>query len=628
MATLLIPTSTHILMATINIYTLKIFIVLFATVSSLCLATINLGYLLAFSRRVGSLWHTSPALILFFAGSLGLAVLLQQLRLSLASQIDEKSLRRALIRSLLPNTRWGAHQPTVTHPTSPPLGTVRVDLDAFERLTQDRQRLHVKATQLEASAASLRNRIWFLENASATFRADITKHAEDYNELAKDHAELLEVKDALVRERDHVVAERDGMADKIVALHAENDTLRASKAGLTEDLEELQTETEELIDGKESIMVEKMVLEQKLALAEATAHKTTADLQKSQERRQMLEAQVAVKQEAVNDLMDELQGLKEDLRKAKRSWCDAQSEIDDLRSTNDAVVEESDALKIALETLRRTTVPRTELEGLQRSTVPKTELDALRRATAPLSDMHALTAELQATKDALDALRAAQDSLFRCPVACTALRTSADALGRTLAERDAEVAQLTAAFGACDARDAEMTASLAERDTYIAGLERVVEYLKLAPPSRSGATPSPPSSSALPFLSPATPLSSSSSSSPALGRRTSLASLSAFETPTKRPASVALLLRALETPASARPGQSLSQSFLKSSSAQRASTVAVAPMRKSPESPLMRPRWTLTLPARASARTDSSSSAASHLPPDLDSGSPWRGWWY
>ncbi|KAI0708215.1 hypothetical protein C8T65DRAFT_780152 [Cerioporus squamosus] len=468
-------------------------------------------------------------------------------------------------------------------PQPPANLTVQVDRDAFHKLTQEHLQLHLQVKASKHNSATLRSRIWFLEDANEALRADITSRARDQEQLAGEKTALLGEKEALVRERDWIAGDRDRAVGENDALRTDLELLKSSKDGLVADVEDLEAQNEDLMDGKEALLTEKMAAEEKLARESARRRQAETQAKALQHERDALASQLASKQETLNDLMDESEVLEDELQATKRSLTDTERNLATLQTIHDGVLQELTTLKTkhngALEAI---TELKAELETLLKSTSPICEVATLRaefdttkhsliqfqqqheqqsgalelcRAT-----LHSTSDERDSLRDSLDALRARhhlaedlEDTLLRTLEerdveisqleATLAGRDATIAAHETtladqdatictheaalverdiaLADRDAALAQADAALAECEASFAERDATAASQDrklvdlqTYVAGLEGVVRFLKLdasaahlpvtpvksAP--RSHSTPTPPlSSSASPSRS-------------------------------------------------------------------------------------------------------------------------------
>ncbi|KAI0744894.1 hypothetical protein C8Q76DRAFT_701604 [Earliella scabrosa] len=273
------------------------------------------------------------------------------------------------------------HQPRPSRPScssspyseSNPADTIQVNSAAFHQLAQDRHRLHLAVKELTRSNASLRDRVWFLEDNSKALRADITQRARQYDELVKTNDALGDEMEAVIAERNTVAADRDDLTAELEILRAEKDVLQASKDSLVEDLEQLQAEMDTVVDGKEVLLGEKIVLEQRLAQEVVRVCQDKSERTRMEEEKGMLEAQLAAKQDTVDDLMAETDALEDDLCAARNS-----------------------------------------LQGAQR------ELTELRASTCPLSHLDAIRAELRAEADAHAQLRAKHEVQSGCLDLCRA----------------------------------------------------------------------------------------------------------------------------------------------------------------------------------------------------------------
>ncbi|RPD73771.1 hypothetical protein L226DRAFT_561126 [Lentinus tigrinus ALCF2SS1-7] len=362
-----------------------------------------------------------------------------------------------------------------SQPQLPANPTVQVDLVAFQKLTQERLQLHLKAKASERNTALLRERNWFLEDANVTLRADITERAKQQEQQAGEKATLLEEKDALVSERDWITGDRDRIAEENESLRAEVRLLKLSKDGLVADMEELQVENEDLIDGKEALLlvatfrqVEKMATEEKLAQESARRRKAEVTVKGLQQERDALESQLASKQETLNDIMDEsdaLEASRDDLRAAKRSLKDAQCDLATLQMRHAYALDEVAALKA--------------------------ELAALRESTCPVSALEALRAELESTKDTLLQLQAQNEQqagdLDLCRTALTVANEERDNLRGSLeamcghyhmAEDVKEV--LLKSVEEQDVELSRLQDALADRDATIATQETTIAALNVS----------------------------------------------------------------------------------------------------------------------------------------------------
>ncbi|RPD53990.1 hypothetical protein L227DRAFT_567590 [Lentinus tigrinus ALCF2SS1-6] len=423
--------------------------------------------------------------------------------------------------------------------------TVQLDLVAFQKLTQEHFQLHLKAKASERNTALLRERIWFLEDANVTLRADITERAKQQEQQANEKATLFEEKDALASERDWITGERDRIVAENESLRAEVQLLKSSKDGLVADMEELQAENEDLLDGNEALLVEKMATEEKLAQESARRRQAEVTVKCLQQERDTLESQLASKQETLNDIMDEADALEDDLQAAKRSLKDAQCDLATLQTTHTYALDEVATLKAELEALCKLTCPVSEFEAL-RAELESTKdsllqlqtqneqqagdldlcrtalisaneerdnlcdsLEAMRGRYHMAEDVKAVLlksleeqgVELSRLEDALadrEATIATQEIAIAALNASLAQRdialTKADA---ALAQRDDALAKALAALAECEISFTELNAAVASRDrkiadlqTYITGLEGVVQFLKLeANAARSPGTP-------------------------------------------------------------------------------------------------------------------------------------------
>ncbi|RPD73796.1 hypothetical protein L226DRAFT_613915 [Lentinus tigrinus ALCF2SS1-7] len=412
--------------------------------------------------------------------------------------------------------------------------TVQVDLVAFQTLTQERLQLHLKAKASERNAAILRERIWFLEEANVTLRADITQRAKQQEQQADEKAALVEEKEALASERDWMTGDRDRIVEENKSLRAEVQLLKASESGLVADMEELQAENEDLIDGKEALLAEKMADEEKLAQESARRRQAEVMVKGLRQERDALESQLASKQETLNDIMDESDALEDDLQAAKRSLKDAQCDLTTLQTTHTNTLDEVAALKAELAALRESTCPVSELQALcaelasakdsllhlqAQNSQQADDLDLCRTALTSaneerdnlrdsleamrghyhmaedvkevlLKSLEEQDVELSRLEDALadrDATIATQETAIAAREASLAEREIAlDEVVSALSQRDDALAKAGVALAECEASFAELNAAIASRDrkiddlqTYVAGLEGVVQFLKL-----------------------------------------------------------------------------------------------------------------------------------------------------
>ena len=132
---------------------------------------------------------------------------------------------------------------------------MRVDVTAFQKLMQERHQLHLKVKSSKHNTANLRSHVWFLEDANASLRADITERAKQQEQQASENTALVEEKDALIAERDWIAGDRDRAVQDNESLRADINVLKSSKDALLVDMEDLQAEIEDLIDGNEVLLV-------------------------------------------------------------------------------------------------------------------------------------------------------------------------------------------------------------------------------------------------------------------------------------------------------------------------------------------------------------------------------------
>ncbi len=132
---------------------------------------------------------------------------------------------------------------------------VQLELDVFHKINRERPHLHLKAEASDLNTATLRSRIWFLEDANEALRADITDHAYEQERMSSENTALLAEKEALVGERDWTAGDRDRAVQENDALRVDVELLKSSKEGLVADLEDLEAENEDLIAGKEALLV-------------------------------------------------------------------------------------------------------------------------------------------------------------------------------------------------------------------------------------------------------------------------------------------------------------------------------------------------------------------------------------
>ncbi len=132
---------------------------------------------------------------------------------------------------------------------------MHLELDACHKINHEHPQLHLMAESSDLNTATLRSRIWSLEDVNEALRADITDHAYEQERLSSENTTFLAEKEALVGERDWTAGDRDRAVQENDALRVDVELLKSSKDGLVADLEDLEAENEDLIAGKEALLV-------------------------------------------------------------------------------------------------------------------------------------------------------------------------------------------------------------------------------------------------------------------------------------------------------------------------------------------------------------------------------------
>ncbi|KAI0708212.1 hypothetical protein C8T65DRAFT_740223 [Cerioporus squamosus] len=210
----------------------------------------------------------------------------------------------ALCPSLVSKTSTVAYKELEAKDSCKP-STVEVDADTFRMLVEDRLQLHHKVNSLETSAASLRNRILFLEKPSKEYREDTGQSLDGLEDAHA--AEKRTTADALTAERKTaaayaaIVKERDTMAKEYAELRAQKDALAA-------DLEALHTEmatATTAFSGGKTILD----LEEKLTREAAKASRAASEVDRLQEELSVAKVELASKELTLDGMVDGIEKL-------------------------------------------------------------------------------------------------------------------------------------------------------------------------------------------------------------------------------------------------------------------------------------------------------------------------------
>ncbi|RPD73770.1 hypothetical protein L226DRAFT_561125 [Lentinus tigrinus ALCF2SS1-7] len=207
--------------------------------------------------------------------------------------------------------------------------TVEVDAAVFRKLLEDRLQLHLQVKSLEKSSELLHHRVWSLEKYEKQLVRDTGR---EMNALVD---RLTAEKDAAVAAERQNTAEaeaaRDALAQEVAELRAERNALRRQKDALAADLEALHAETADEVDafsGDKTILD----LEEKLAREGVKASRAVADVKRLQDELSKAKAQLAVKQQTVDDVTQRMDSvtaqLNDELRTTEASLALLQAEHD------------------------------------------------------------------------------------------------------------------------------------------------------------------------------------------------------------------------------------------------------------------------------------------------------------
>ncbi|RPD54000.1 hypothetical protein L227DRAFT_657896 [Lentinus tigrinus ALCF2SS1-6] len=206
--------------------------------------------------------------------------------------------------------------------------TVEIDAGALRKLLEDRLQLHLQVKSLEKSSELLRHRVWSLDEYEKQLVRDTGR---EMNALVD---RLTAEKDAAVAAERQNTAEaeaaRDALAQEVAELRAERNALRRQKDALAADLEALHAETadEQCAQGDKTILD----LEEKLAREGVKASRAAADVKRLQDELSKAKAQLAVKQQTVDDVTQRMDSvtaqLNDELRTTEASLALLQAEHD------------------------------------------------------------------------------------------------------------------------------------------------------------------------------------------------------------------------------------------------------------------------------------------------------------
>ncbi|KAI0737603.1 hypothetical protein C8Q80DRAFT_1276350 [Daedaleopsis nitida] len=369
---------------------------------------------------------------------------------------------------------------------------IQVDPDTYRQLNRERVQSHLKVKELERNNASLRSRIWFLEDTAKSLRDDVTQRAREYQELVDANGTLVAEKDEIVADREAYAADCRDLTQEVNLLRSEKKVLQDSKDFLVEDVEELQAEMDEMTKGNELLLGEKASLEEGLTRETSKRRQAQSQVKQLEEESAMIKAHLASKQDTLDDLMEEIEALEDDLKNAVQTAQEFQHEVENLRETTTHLLGENGLLKAELAAAKDALHEADELRKANTVLADEkaaltAELKSLKGSTCPRSHLNAARADLQTSNAALEQLRTEHQLQAGCLNLCrtalplaneerailrgTAERHRAnqrvsedleDSLVASLAARDVQIAQLKASLERREAECAELRAPVRE----------------------------------------------------------------------------------------------------------------------------------------------------------------------